>query len=100
MADTPLPILCFQAVITGRVQGVGYRQATLALAQELGLGGWVRNQWDGSVLVTAEGPELALQRLLAWLHSGPRMAHVERVTVQWMAPLAPDTLGPRAFEVR
>jgi DNA ligase D-like protein (predicted 3'-phosphoesterase) len=61
------------------VQGVFFRQATVERAQELGLLGWVRNQEDGSVAVHAEGPEPAVEELLAFLGEGPPAAEVEEL---------------------
>jgi len=71
------------ARVYGRVQGVGFRLSTLDRAIVLGLAGCVRNLWDGSVEVVAEGPESALGDLVTWLHRGPPMARVERVTWRW-----------------
>ena len=71
-----------RAVIRGRVQGVGYRYATVRQARRLGALGWVRNEGDGSVLVHAEGPEEAVEDLLAFLREGPRGARVDEVTVE------------------
>ena len=59
------------ATVNGRVQGVGFRQATQKQALTLGLVGWVANQTDGSVEVVAEGPRPQLQRLVGWLHDVP-----------------------------
>ena len=66
------------ATVHGRVQGVGFRAFTQEEATRLGLVGWVANQWDGSVLVVAEGPDAALQRLVDGLHRGSPAAHVDR----------------------
>ncbi len=49
----------------GRVQGVGFRATTQAIASDLGLSGWVRNEPDGSVLMEAQGPAAALADLYA-----------------------------------
>ena len=68
-----------RVAVRGRVQGVFFREATVARAHELGLLGWVRNAEDGSVRVHAEGPEPALERLLAFLGEGPPAAAVEQV---------------------
>lgn len=84
------------ATVHGRVQGVGFRAFTQEEATRLGLVGWVANQWDGSVLVVAEGPDAALQRLVDWLHRGSPAAHVERVDVTWHAAEG----GLRGFAVR
>jgi len=53
--------------------------------------GWVRNLGDGDVEVLAQGPELALDRLEAWLHEGPPMAHVDEVERDEGAPGAEFT---------
>ena len=66
-------------VVHGRVQGVGYRDATVARARELGLGGWVRNEDDGTVRLHAEGAPEAVAALRAFAADGPRGARVERV---------------------
>jgi acylphosphatase len=71
------------ALITGTVQGVGFRYFTLQQAQELGLTGWVRNRWDGRVEVTAEGPHDALNTLLAKLRRGPISAEVQDVQYEF-----------------
>ena len=65
------------ARITGTVQGVGFRYFVMQSAQELGLTGWVRNRWDGSVEVTAEGSHNMLNTLLVKLRRGPLSASVE-----------------------
>jgi DNA ligase D-like protein (predicted 3'-phosphoesterase) len=69
-------------VVRGRVQGVFFREATVRRARELGVMGWVRNADNGSVLVHAEGPEGALDRLVEFLRKGPRAARVENVEVE------------------
>jgi len=69
-------------VVRGRVQGVFFREATARQARELGVMGWVRNADDDSVLVHAEGPEAALDRLVEFLRKGPRAARVEEVEVE------------------
>jgi acylphosphatase len=76
----------FRAMVYGRVQGVNYRNETLLEAQSLGLVGYVRNCWDRTVEVVAEGPAARLSQLLAWLHRGPSMAHVTRVELTWQTP--------------
>jgi acylphosphatase len=52
----------------GRVQGVGFRYTAVSLAQELNLTGWVKNEFDGSVSLTAEGAEDQLMELLQAVH--------------------------------
>ena len=63
--------------VRGRVQGVGFRWWTRSTASELGLGGWVRNEPDGAVVVCAVGPPAALDTLEAALHRGPPAARVD-----------------------
>ena len=67
------------AVVRGRVQGVGYRWTVMEKARGMGLGGWVRNEPDGSVRVLAQGEAEKLGIFLDFLHHGPRHASVENV---------------------
>lgn len=71
-----------RSVVRGRVQGIGYREATVREAHRLGVMGWVRNEDDGSVRVHAEGPEPAVEELLAFLGEGPPGADVTEVEVE------------------
>lgn len=84
-----------RALVTGRVQGVGFRYSAQYEAGELGLTGWVRNLSDGrAVQLEAEGPAPVVDALLDWLQRGPRWARVERV-VSAEIPL----VGDRGFEI-
>ena len=65
--------------ITGRVQGVGFRESMRAVAGALDINGWVRNMQDGSVEATAQGNEFAVEQLVAWCHNGPPGANVKFV---------------------
>ncbi len=94
-----------RAVVRGEVQGVGYRDATLRRARELGLQGWVRNREDETVEVHAEGDEAAVDALVAFLREGPphaRVASVEapRVAVEGHEQFAVRGVSAGAFEVR
>jgi DNA ligase D-like protein (predicted 3'-phosphoesterase) len=71
-----------RAVVQGRVQGVGFREATVAEAHRLGVLGWVRNGEAGAVAVHAEGPERALEQLVEFLGKGSPAARVEAVEVE------------------
>jgi DNA ligase D-like protein (predicted 3'-phosphoesterase) len=71
-----------RAVITGAVEGVGFREATRRRARELGVAGWVRNAQDGTVLVHAEGTAAAIEALISFLRDGPRGASVADVAVE------------------
>jgi acylphosphatase len=66
-------------VVRGRVQGVGFRYATVSEARRLGLAGWARNADDGSVEIVADGPSPAVQQLIAWCQHGPPSARVTNV---------------------
>jgi len=69
------------AIVSGRVQGVSFRAATLFEARRLGLVGWVRNLADGTVELEAEGPDEPIAALLAWCEHGPPAARVTGVAV-------------------
>jgi DNA ligase D-like protein (predicted 3'-phosphoesterase) len=71
-----------RAVVSGHVQGIGFREATRRRASRLGALGWVRNADDGTVRAHVEGPPRAVESLLAFLREGPRGATVDRVTVE------------------
>lgn len=73
------------AVVEGRVQGVGFRAFAIRKAEDLGLTGWVRNNWDGSVEVVAEGDRTVLDKFVAALFIGPPSANVTRITPEWQA---------------
>jgi acylphosphatase len=66
---------------------VSFRYYTRRRARELGLVGYVRNLWDGTVEVVAEGPRPELEELLSFLHIGPQAAFVTQVDTQWPAPI-------------
>jgi acylphosphatase len=68
--------------IYGKVQGVFFRASTQQQAKSMGLTGFVRNEKDGSVYLEAEGNEVALQQLIAWVHLGPDRASVTKVEVK------------------
>jgi DNA ligase D-like protein (predicted 3'-phosphoesterase) len=74
--------LAVRAVVRGRVQGVGFRDATVAEARRRGVLGWVRNAEEGTVAVHAEGPERAVEQLVEFLGEGPPPAQVEAVATE------------------
>jgi len=69
-------------LITGIVQGVGFRYSMLARARLLGITGWVRNRRDGSVEAMIRGDPEQIEAMLAWSHIGPVAAVVEDVMVE------------------
>lgn len=72
-------------IVEGRVQGVGFRYFVLENANTLDLTGWVRNRYDQSVEVTAEGEREKLEKLLAAIRTGPRGSMVTDVKPYWQA---------------
>jgi DNA ligase D-like protein (predicted 3'-phosphoesterase) len=84
MPDRPnsTPATAIRATVSGQVQGVGFRDATLRRARELGAMGWVRNGEHGTVQVHAEGQPGTVEQLRSFLHKGPRDARVEEVLVE------------------
>ncbi len=83
-ANTSPEKVRLHAIVQGYVQGVGFRMFVVDAAQRLGVVGWVRNRWDESVEVTAEGRRVDLERLLEELYDGPRAAHVDSVEAEWL----------------
>lgn len=73
--------------VVGRVQGVGYRASTRAMAERLGLRGWVKNLPDGRVEALFEGSQESIEAMLRWCHVGPPAADVQRVQVTYRDPL-------------
>lgn len=67
--------------ITGRVQGVGFRDFVLRQARDLGVQGWVRNLSDGSVSCEAQASPATLDRFMARLREGPRFSRVAALEV-------------------
>jgi len=85
-----------EAIVRGRVQGVGFRWFVVRIADGLDLQGWVANERDGSVRCVAEGPRPALEGLLEALRDGPAGARVDAVDEAWTAA----TNGFDRFAVR
>ncbi|HXX65403.1 MAG TPA: acylphosphatase [Bacteroidota bacterium] len=83
--------------VEGLVQGVGYRWYAAQRAQSLGVRGYVRNLYDGSVEVDATGDRSSLEELIGHLKVGPRSAHVTNLHIEWKDPAKDITSG---FEIR
>jgi acylphosphatase len=83
-----------RVIVSGRVQGVFYRDTCQRVARELGVRGTVRNCSDGTVEVVAEGKRDAVDQFLVWCRSGPPHAVVSRISITDEAPV-----GERAFVV-
>jgi len=87
--------------VSGRVQGVWFRDSTRREAERLGITGYAINLPDGNVEVLAWGLQEAIELLEAWLHEGPPLARVERV-VAGKPPSTGDVAGkppPTGFEI-
>ncbi|MFA5943361.1 MAG: acylphosphatase [Candidatus Thermoplasmatota archaeon] len=68
-----------RVLVSGRVQGVWFRESTRQEADRLGVAGWVRNLPDGRVEAVFEGPLMEVEALVSWCRRGPANAAVERV---------------------
>jgi acylphosphatase len=82
-------------IISGRVQGVGYRQWMMRKAAELGIAGWVRNRIDGSVEALIAGDIAAVEELSRLCRRGPRMAEVVSIEEELADP--PDHFDFRSY---
>lgn len=82
MTDT----VSFKAVVFGQVQGVGFRYYTRAVARRLGICGYAKNLPGGkSVETEAEGDIEKLEKFLDFLKTGPPLAKVDRIDINWSA---------------
>ena len=84
-----------RVMVSGRVQGVFFRDTLRRLAQQHGVTGWVRNLPDGRVEAVLEGPAENVGRLVEWAHHGPRLAVVDHIDVQAEPPE-----GLKGFRIR
>jgi len=81
--------------VSGKVQGVWYRQSTVEMANSLGITGWVRNLSDGRVELVACGEETHIKRLKEWLWKGPTHAEVTGLLCEEI-----DIASIDVFEIR
>ncbi len=70
-------------LVSGRVQGVFFRNSTRKKAQALGVTGWVRNRPDGQVEAVFEGEEEKVRELVDWAREGPAWAKVDKLNISW-----------------
>lgn len=84
-----------RALVSGRVQGVFFRDSCRREAARLGVAGWVTNRDDGDVELVAEGEPAAVDALLAWARRGPARARVDALQVSEEEPG-----GEQGFRVR
>lgn len=71
----------FNITIKGRVQGVGFRYSARSIARSFKISGFVKNVYDGSVYIEAEGLDENLSLFIRWCHQGPDRAKVNHVLV-------------------
>ena len=76
-----MAVVARRLVVRGRVQGVGFRHATVEAARALGVAGWVRNLPDGAVEAFAQGASAEVERFVAWCRRGPSLARVDGMEV-------------------
>jgi acylphosphatase len=85
----------YRVLVSGRVQGVYFRDTCQRKAHEHGVNGWVRNLPDGRVEAVFEGPADGVDHLIEWARHGPELAVVADVMVQ-----AEQPAGLRTFLIR
>jgi len=75
-----------RVIVSGEVQGVGFRHYTKLRARELGLSGWVQNLADGRVEIWIEGREVLVEEMVDWLRNGPPTARVRDIDAREVQP--------------
>ncbi len=83
-------------IVTGRVQGVGFRYFTTARAKSLGIRGWVRNLPDGSVETLIHGQDAAIDEMIGFLREGPLTAVVADLKIEEQEEIAAEELSGSA----
>ena len=84
-----------RVVVSGRVQGVFFRDETSRRARSLGVAGWVANRPDGAVEAVFEGGRDAVESMVAWCGRGPSGARVDDVQTAWEDPRGEDGFAVR-----
>ncbi|WP_129786791.1 acylphosphatase [Promicromonospora panici] len=79
-------LIARHVVVSGRVQGVGFRYLLEREAAAVGVAGWVRNTAEGTVEAVVEGPPSGVEEVLGWMRRGPRGAAVASVDVTATTP--------------
>lgn len=98
---TSIQTVARRVLVSGKVQGVGFRFALADLARDLNIQGWCRNLPDGRVEAQLCGETSRVEQLLDWLNQGPPGAVVEHVDIQHQAvlePLLEESI--QTFEIR
>jgi acylphosphatase len=84
-----------RVIVTGRVQGVWFRDSCRDQARRESVSGFARNRADGTVEVELEGAEPAVERMTAWCRVGPPRARVDSISVERIAPVGRPGFGIR-----
>lgn len=79
-------LIRYHVLVSGKVQGVGYRMSVLQAAKQLKVNGWVRNLPDGRVEAVFEGNSLEIEELLRWCRYGNSVAVVKDIVVEQQMP--------------
>ncbi len=87
----------YHLLVSGLVQGVGYRHFVKSRAEELGLSGWVRNREDGQVEIMVIGRQEKINKFINLLRKGPILARVEAIKSEEVKPLDLSLFG--RFEI-
>ncbi len=78
-----MDLICAHVLVSGRVQGVFFRDSTREEARNLVLTGWVRNLHDGRVEAVIEGTRAAVEKLINFMRSGPRYSEVSTLDASY-----------------
>jgi len=100
-SETSIQTVANRVLVSGKVQGVGYRYTLAEQARTLNIRGWCRNLPDGRVEAWLQGSPQAMESILDWMHRGPSQAQVEHVAIESQAVLEPmlsETI--QTFEIR
>jgi acylphosphatase len=88
-----------RVVVSGQVQGVGFRYAMSEAARAIGVAGWVRNRRDGTVEALVQGEDEQVERMLAWCRRGPPGARVTAIAIDVLSiDPAIEAFAPRPTE--
>lgn len=88
-------LIRYHVLVSGKVQGVGYRMSVLQAANKFNLNGWVRNLPDGKVEAIFEGNLIELEQMIRWCHQGNSPAVIQDIAIQEETPE-----GIQGFEIR
>ena len=100
-SKTTAETIARRVLISGRVQGVGYRYGLAELARKLNITGWCRNLPSGQVEAWVQGSRHTVEQLLNWMQQGPSPAIVEHIAIEEQAVLEPMLRESiETFEIR